>query len=146
MRRRNWRRRRRSSVAVGESPETLPADGFWVTPGELTAINDFVLKPEGACLDELCIPVERSGAEAVVREAEGETRFDLYGFATRVRQPWVTDEASSTTSFGPIPAARASFLQSAMAPDFELPDRHGEMRRLSDLRGKKVLIVTWASW
>jgi peroxiredoxin len=33
-----------------------------------------------------------------------------------------------------------------MAPDFTLPDLSGTPRRLSDLRGKKVLLVTWASW
>lgn len=33
-----------------------------------------------------------------------------------------------------------------MAPDIELPDPNGQMRRLSDLRGKVVLIDFWASW
>ena len=32
------------------------------------------------------------------------------------------------------------------APDFALPNREGEVVRLSDFRGKKVLIITWASW
>ena len=32
------------------------------------------------------------------------------------------------------------------APDFELKDRDGNVVRLSDFRGKKVLLVTWASW
>lgn len=32
------------------------------------------------------------------------------------------------------------------APDIELPDRDGNTRRLSDLRGKVVLIDFWASW
>ena len=32
------------------------------------------------------------------------------------------------------------------APDIALPDRDGNTRRLSDLRGKVVLIDFWASW
>jgi peroxiredoxin len=33
-----------------------------------------------------------------------------------------------------------------MAPDFEMKDRAGKLVRLSDFRGKKVMLVTWASW
>ncbi|TAK76433.1 MAG: redoxin domain-containing protein [Dehalococcoidia bacterium] len=32
------------------------------------------------------------------------------------------------------------------APDFELPDLDGRMHRLSDRRGKKVVLALWASW
>ena len=43
---------------VVEVDHTLPdATELWVKPEDLTRINDFVLKPQGACLDELCIPV-----------------------------------------------------------------------------------------
>ena len=32
------------------------------------------------------------------------------------------------------------------APDFTLPDRNGKPVKLSQFRGKKVLLLTWASW
>ena len=32
------------------------------------------------------------------------------------------------------------------APDFTLPDLEGRLHSLSEHRGKKVLLVTWASW
>ena len=41
---------------------------------------------------------------------------------------------------------RAQALRSLEAPDFALPDPGGRLHRLSDHRGKKVLLVTWASW
>jgi len=37
-------------------------------------------------------------------------------------------------------------LSSLDAPNFTLPDMAGKMHSLADFRGKKVLLVTWASW
>jgi peroxiredoxin len=37
-------------------------------------------------------------------------------------------------------------VNSRVAPDFAVPDRKGRMVHLSDFHGKKVLVVTWASW
>jgi hypothetical protein len=37
-------------------------------------------------------------------------------------------------------------LSSLTAPDFTLPDMAGKMHSLGEFRGKKVLLVTWASW
>ena len=37
-------------------------------------------------------------------------------------------------------------LSSLTAPDFTLPDMAGKMHSLAEFRGKKVLLVTWASW
>jgi hypothetical protein len=41
---------------------------------------------------------------------------------------------------------RAAALRSLQAPDFTLPDPSGRPHSLSEHRGKKVLLVTWASW
>jgi peroxiredoxin len=43
-------------------------------------------------------------------------------------------------------ADRAAALASLEAPDFTLPDPSGRTHSLSDYRGKKVFLVTWASW
>ncbi len=48
----------------------------------------------------------------------------------------------NTTTGGRIPAPREGFL----APDFALQDEQGNTVRLSDLRGKPVLVNLWASW
>ena len=41
---------------------------------------------------------------------------------------------------------RSTSLQSLEAPDFSLPDLSGGTRTLSEHRGKKVMLGTWASW
>ncbi|HIG27115.1 MAG TPA: redoxin domain-containing protein, partial [Verrucomicrobiales bacterium] len=43
-----------------------------------------------------------------------------------------------------MPLHREGFLQNASAPDFEMEDRNGKTVKLSDYRGKKVLLITWA--
>jgi len=41
---------------------------------------------------------------------------------------------------------RAAALDSGEAPDFTLPDLDGKLHSLSDHRGKKVLLIAYASW
>jgi hypothetical protein len=139
------------SVTVQPPPALFKdSEGLWVTPEELTQVNDFVLKPEGACLADLCIPVERAASpddqNAVVVEHDGAEYFDLVRFANKIGQPVVTDRETAVSSFGAIPATRSLLFEEALAPDFELPDAQGNLHRLADHRGKKVLIITWASW
>jgi hypothetical protein len=43
-------------------------------------------------------------------------------------------------------AERAKALASLEAPDFTLPDLDGRPHSLSAQRGKKVLLVAYASW
>jgi hypothetical protein len=109
---------------------------LWVRAADLPRINQFEVKPQGACRADLCIPVGK--------ELKSGEWFNLTGFARRVRQAYIAD--SGTWSFGEIPVVRGDFYQSRTAPDFAVPDRRGRVVRLSDFRGKKVLVVTWASW
>lgn len=122
-----------------------PTD-LWVSPEDMTRVNDFVLKPEGACLDELCIPVDQTEASDVVVTIDGRKWVNLTGFARQVSQEFVADRQARVWSFSAVPAARSGFTKLAQAPDFVLPDRQGNPVRLSDFRGKKVLLLTWASW
>ena len=41
---------------------------------------------------------------------------------------------------------RNAALEGLAAPDFTLPDVNGVPRSLSQLKGKKVFLATWASW
>jgi len=132
---------------VVEVEQTLPdANDLWVKPEDLTRINDFVLKPEGACLDELCIPVLQDRDSDMYVTRQQQPWFNVTGLADKLQQAHVTDHEDGIWSFGTMPLERQSFFGGGVAPDFALPDRNGELVRLSDFRGKQVLLLTWASW
>jgi hypothetical protein len=114
------------------------ADTLWVQKTDLPRINGFELKPQGACRDDICIPVP----PAMSRGAY----FNLTAFAQRAGQRVVADSAARVWSFGEIPVVRGVFLESRIAPEFTVTDRKGLPVSLSRFRGKKVLVVTWASW
>jgi hypothetical protein len=130
-------------VAVAQ---TLSApNDLWVTPEDLTRINGFEIKPQGVCLDELCIPLRQNEDSDVFVTRRGQEWFNVTELASKLEQAFVADQERRIWSFGELPVERTAFLESAMAPDFALEDREGNVVRLSDFRGKKVLIVTWAS-
>jgi peroxiredoxin len=120
---------------------------LWVTAADLQRINGLTLKPPGVlCGGEVCINLSQKGDAALLRKKEGQEWINVSGLAQRLKQPFAVDRETGTWSFGPIPETRTPFLKSALAPNFELPDRKGKLIRLSDYRGKKVLLTTWASW
>ena len=119
---------------------------LWVVPEDLPRVNGFELKPEGACLDELCVPVRQDRDSEMFVTRAGQPWFSVTELARKLEQAFTADHDHGVWSFGEIPVTRTAFLRSAVAPDFELPNREGEPVRLSDFRGKKVLILTWASW
>jgi hypothetical protein len=109
---------------------------LWVRSADLPRINGFAVKPQGACRADICIPLSKD-----LRHGEF---LNLTGFARKVRQTFVAD--AGVWSFGEIPVVRGGFYRTRMAPDFAVPDRRGRTVHLSDFRGKKVLVITWASW
>ena len=126
-----------------ELAEVLPdPTDLWVTADELTLITGFEVKPEGACLGEICIPLR----DDLTATRDGKKWINATALAGKVQQAVAHDAENGVWSFGQVPAAVQSTLGSAIAPDFELKDRDGNTVRLSDFRGKKVLLMTWASW
>ena len=121
-----------------------PTD-LWITPEDLARVTGFEIKPEGACLGPICSPL-RDDAAGLHVNRDGTHWINATELARIVRQPLVAHAESRVWSFGEVPGNPSGYLESAIAPDFELNDREGKTVRLSDFRGKKVLIVTWASW
>jgi hypothetical protein len=117
-------------------------DDLWIPLSELKAVSGWELKPEGVCKDEVCVPVPDARRQALIRDQQ----FNLTEFALLIEQPVAHDENTSVWYFGPPAWEWKSRLTSRMAPEFTLPDLSGRMHALSDLRGKKVFLLFWASW
>jgi hypothetical protein len=115
---------------------------LWLTPKQFEAITGFALKPEGFCRDAICIPIP-PGRETHYRHNR---KINIAAFAHLTHRPWVGSETGDTWVLEEPAAARNEALQSLEAPDFELPDLDGQPHRLSDYRGKRVLLASWASW
>jgi hypothetical protein len=108
-------------------------NALWVLKRHLPRINDFALKPEGACRADLCIPIP----EDVVRG----DYFNLTAFAKKAGQSVVAEPGARVWSFGEMQALGGGFVSSRIAPDFTMADRAGRPVHLSSFRGKKVLVV-----
>ncbi|MBZ5521984.1 MAG: redoxin domain-containing protein [Acidobacteriia bacterium] len=132
-------------VATDVSPVREEDGRLWITTADLKRATRFELKPQGVCRDELCFPVPRGRKAEFENRSSGKDWFSLTAFAGLVHQPVVHDAALDTWYFG-LRADQRETLSSLQAPDFTLPDMQGKMHSLSDFHGKKVLLVTWASW
>jgi hypothetical protein len=118
---------------------------LWITTTDLKQATRFEVKPQGVCRDVLCFPLPKSRKSEFLRKESGKSWFNLSAFADLVHQPVAHDAGSSAWYFG-LRSDQRQGLASLQAPDFTLPDINGKMHSLSDFRGKKVLLVTWASW
>jgi hypothetical protein len=116
--------------------------GLWLSAGDLKRVSGWEFKPQGFCKGEVCVPVP------VARRTEfvAGGRYNLAALSNLIGQPVVTDAEHDAWCFGEAAAERKRMLTSLDAPDFSLPDLDGKMHSLSEHRGKKVLLVSWASW
>lgn len=133
-------------------PATIPpaSRDLWLTLSDLTRATKFVLKPQGVCRDELCFPIPKARRTAFLSvQKDGRrstTWFNLSEFARLVKQPEAIDEEQAIWYYGPRQSVQNSHTSSFVAPDFTLADMKGVQHSLRSYRGKKVLLLTWASW
>jgi hypothetical protein len=105
-----------------------------VTGDELARVTGWHVKPEGLCREDRCVPFMARDAHAVTLEA----------VASALGSPLVHDAGHGLWALGAESGGHA--LATATAPDLTLPDADGRPFHLASLRGRKVLLVAWASW
>src|SRR5580698_681639 len=117
-----------ATVLFGDNAVTLDKartidQDLWVLKHDLPRINEFEVKPQGACRADVCIPLSKT--------LKSGDWFNLTGFARKIGETVVSDQ--NVYSLGEIPVLRGGFYNSRIAPDFAVPDRKGKIVHLSDL-------------
>jgi len=129
--------------AFATQGERIEAGELWLSAGDLHGATGWQMKPEGICRDERCVPIPPARRSEFLAPDGG---FNLSAFARHLNEPVVHDDEAGVWFFGKAPGARRDALLAGEAPDFRLPDLDGKLHALSDYRGRKVLLLTWASW
>jgi hypothetical protein len=126
----------------GRAQVKVAADGGRVrlAPETVGEVLGWELHDEGLCRGDVCVPVRD-------RDALGDDRgIDLETLANALGLPIAVDSDAGAAVLGTAHASRAAELDTLEAPDFSLPDVSGQLHTLSDYRGKKVLLIAYASW
>jgi len=109
-----------------------------IDPDRFEAETGWTIKPEGACKGDVCVPLP-----ALSRDDEG--RIDAAVVADALGMPIAHDESHGLFALGPRSGDR-KVLDSVRMPDLVLPDFDGGAFAVSSLRGRKVVLIAWASW
>jgi hypothetical protein len=130
--------------ALAASPE---GDDLWIPVDALAGVTGWELTAEGVRHGGRVVRVP----DALVRRDHPTTlgrqdQVNATGVAALLGQPVLRDAAHAVWCIGESAAARREALRSLEAPDFTLPDLDGRPHALRDYRGKKVFLVSWASW
>ena len=129
---------------VTAAPEA--STDLWITTDDLARATRFVIKPQGVCRDQFCFPLPKTRKAEFIAKKGSATWFNLSEFARLIKQPFASDPNNGVWYFGARTAEQNGYLASLEAPNFTLPDLNGKLHSLADFRGRKVLLVTWASW
>jgi hypothetical protein len=123
---------------------TARAEGgdLWIRNNELEEATGWTIKPEGLCRGPICVPIPQD-AEAEYRRDD---TVNIATFWRRLDKPFARSTQGDVWVLGEGAAERISALASLEAPDFTLPALDGTLVSLSQFRGKKVLLASWASW
>lgn len=126
-------------VLTPTAEHDVPArDGLWMSAADAETVTGWTLKPEGMCRAEACVPMPASALAAGA--------VDVGAFWRKLGGPVVGSDAGDVWGLGAPADERNAVLEGLEAPDFTLPDVDGVPRMLSQLRGRKVFLATWASW
>ena len=113
-------------------------DGLWMNAADAERVTGWALKPQGMCRGDLCVPLPAKVVQG--RDVDVEAFWKTLGGSV------IVSDGGEVWALGVPAEERNAALEGLEALDFTLPDVDGIPRTLSQLRGKKVFLATWASW
>jgi hypothetical protein len=125
---------------VVEADARIDDGGFRLRPEAMKSALGWELHDDLLCRDAMCVPVPAGTALA------DEDGIDLARLAAVLDRPLAVDLEERAAYLGVSARDRGQALASLLAPDFALSDLDGRLHALSEHRGKKVLLVVYASW
>ena len=119
---------------------TARDDRLLIDPDLLPEALGWELKPQGLCRDDVCVLV----GDPAALFSDG--KLDLAAVAAALSRPAVVEAGAGIAAVALAPEARQQALDGLQAPPFTLSDLDGTPHELGEWRGKKRLLVAFASW
>ncbi|QOR66902.1 hypothetical protein IM538_01615 [Cytobacillus suaedae] len=125
--------------------DSLKNDGNLCIPmNKLSEYTGLELKPDGICIEDTCIPLTKLQEKEIILHEEN--LFNISAFSRMMGEPIVHDSEYDVYVIGDGGSNQQKNGTTLSAPDFTLPDFKGVKHTLSSYLGKKILLVSWASW
>jgi hypothetical protein len=132
------------AIILSEDVRTVEAsadgDRLLLDPARLPEALGWELKPEGLCRDEICVPVRDTSALV------SDGKLDVAAVASALNRAAVVDAEAGIAAVALASEQRQLALDGLQAPAFTLSDLDGVDHHLEEWRGKKKLLVAFASW
>lgn len=109
---------------------------------EFTALTGWEAKPEGMCRGEVCVP-----APGALDSSTGTTQMvDVEAAAAKLGMPIVHDAEHGVWALGVATATGRALASAKAVFPSSLIDAAGRAFDFASLRGRRMIMVAWASW
>ena len=119
---------------------TIDGSSVLVDPAGFEEVTGWHLEDRGLCRGDVWIP---TAGRTIVSDGGA---IDLGLAAELLDRPMAADAAIGAVAMGEPRSRRRETLRDLVAPDFTLPDLNGVDQAFSQWRGRKRLLVAFASW
>jgi len=108
-----------------------------VPAGEFAATTGWDAKPQGMCRGEVCVPAPGALENGIV---------NVESAAERLGMPVVHDSAHGVWSLGAATATGRTLATAVAQFPSSLIDAMGRGFDFASLRGRRIIMIAWASW